>query len=76
MQILEAKKTILDFANFVFSNIMRESVASVDYKNTASFVSGAKYLPSTLNEPLVSVDIIDSADLKEEKRRRGKTQCL
>jgi ATP-dependent helicase/nuclease subunit A len=61
-----SEKTILDFANFVFKNIMTPKTASVDYKNTASFVTGAKYLPSSANLPLVSVNVINSPDLKEE----------
>jgi ATP-dependent helicase/nuclease subunit A len=62
-----SEKAVLDFANFVFSNIMQANTASVDYKNTASFVAGASYKEKTNKLPFVSVNIIDDKEFKNLK---------
>ncbi|PKK96136.1 MAG: helicase-exonuclease AddAB subunit AddA [Tenericutes bacterium HGW-Tenericutes-4] len=66
-QNFRSERGVLEFANFVFSNIMREDTASVNYKKNATFVAGANYSKSKHAMPLVGVSIIDTNDLVEEE---------
>ncbi|MGD9901116.1 MAG: helicase-exonuclease AddAB subunit AddA [Spirochaetales bacterium] len=64
-----SEKAVLEFANFVFSNIMLADTASVNYKDDAKFDTntGAEYEPSINGLPLVSVEVIDAEKEKPEK---------
>jgi ATP-dependent helicase/nuclease subunit A len=67
-QNFRSERGVLEFANFVFSNIMKEQTASVNYQKNASFVAGASYQKSKQTLPLVGVSIIDSDQLKQEQK--------
>jgi ATP-dependent helicase/nuclease subunit A len=62
-----SEKSILDFANFVFNNIMKKQTASVDYKISSQLSLGANYRKDTNNLPLVSINIINYEKTEVEK---------
>lgn len=55
---------ILNFSNYIFSNIMQEKTSSVDYANSAKFVFGQKFVKTKQLSPVVSVSIVP----KQEKQ--------
>ena len=59
---------ILNFSNFVFNNIMTSVTSCVDYKNSAKFIYGNKFITNENSSyPIVSIKLLkDEEEVKEE----------
>lgn len=61
-------KTILDFANFVFNNIMKVETSSVNYKKDAQFSFGEKFISNKNSQyPVVSLKLINQLKMEDEQ---------
>lgn len=59
---------ILNFSNFVFNNIMTSVTSCVDYKNTAKFIYGNKFVSSNDSTyPVVSIKLLEESEKEDEE---------
>ena len=59
---------ILNFSNFVFNNIMTSVTSCVDYKNTAKFIYGKKFVSSNNSTyPVVSIKLLEEDEKQDEE---------
>ena len=68
-----SEKAILEFSNFIFSNIMKSANAKVDYKNTARFKASAPYEKPLTNMPLVGISILNKPTKEKFEKETLKT---
>ncbi len=66
-----SRKEIIEFVNYLFSQLMDETVGEINYDEAASLIYGQKdYLHKPLNEALIHLHLLEKDKINETKEQK------